>query len=231
MFSRFSSTHLDRSSKEISLECLAKSYFVVAEEVGDLDFQPEEPALAQRLATRERQQTATEIVSEVVQMRRNRVDAASEVEIHREVDGLRVISLRKRDVVLELARDVELVPEVAAQRVQVVVLLLDLHRRLAERLLALELALRVTSRSRRHSLGHRDVLTRRNVQLAATALPHGLRHLQHVAVDHPADLAEDVERLEDGVEIRLVETLRLERSPSTPPTCSRLPCVRMNTVF
>ena len=136
MFSRFSSTHLDRSSKEISLECLAKSYFVVAEEVGDLDLQPEEPALAQRLATRERQQTATEIVSEVVQMRRNRVDAASEVEIHREVDGLRVISLRKRDVVLELARDVELVPEVAAQRVQVVVLLLDLHRRLAERPLA-----------------------------------------------------------------------------------------------
>ena len=66
MFSRFSSTHLERSSKEISLACHSQTYLVVAEEVGHLDLQPEESALAQRLATREGQQAATEVVAEVI---------------------------------------------------------------------------------------------------------------------------------------------------------------------
>ena len=209
MFSRFSSTHLERSSKEISLACHSQTYLVVAEEVGHLDLQPEESALAQRLATREGQQAATEVVAEVM----NRLHTPAEIEIQREVAGLRVILYVHSNVMLELARDVEFVTEVAPQGVEIVVLLLDLHRRLAERLLAVELALHVSSHTQRHSLGHRNVLTRRNVQLAAAALPHRLRHLQHVAVDHPADLAQDVQRLEDGVEICLVETLRLERSP------------------
>jgi hypothetical protein len=83
----------------------------------DLDAQPPQPAFAQRLRLREGEQAAAVVSAQVVQVRVHRVRAAAEVHVVRKIER------RLRSVVL---RHAQLVHEVAAQRVQLPVLLADL---------------------------------------------------------------------------------------------------------
>lgn len=76
------------------MEARSNPDLVVAVEIGDLDFEPEQTALAERFFAREGEQSAAEVVSQMVQMGRDRVHAASKIEIHREVDRLRLIAAR-----------------------------------------------------------------------------------------------------------------------------------------
>lgn len=142
-------------------------------------------------------------------MGRNGVHAASKVQIHREVDGLSEKLSPQLYIVLKLSRNVEFVAQIATQRVQIVVLLFDLHHRLSVLLFILEIALFLSPSLITHWIRHLQIRPRGNVQLAPTILPHCLRHLQNVLVDHPANFPQDVQRPKHARQVRLVQTVRL----------------------
>ena len=70
------------------LHALVEARLVVPVQVREVDLQPAQPALAEHLRLVEQEQPATQVVADVVQMRRDGVRPAAEVDVVREVDGI-----------------------------------------------------------------------------------------------------------------------------------------------
>ena len=70
------------------LSSLVKASLVESVKIGQMDLQPPQTLFSKGLGLREFEQSATEIVAHVVQMRRNGVSAPSEVEVVGEVNGI-----------------------------------------------------------------------------------------------------------------------------------------------
>lgn len=68
------------------LYTLVEAPFVETEQIGDVDLEPSETTFAQRLGVAEEEQSATKIITNVVEMRRDGVGTASEVKIVRQIE-------------------------------------------------------------------------------------------------------------------------------------------------
>ena len=90
------------------------THLIISIQIRHLDLQPEQPALAQRFLPGEAQQPTTQIIAHVVQMRRNGVHTPAEVKVHRKEHNLPLTSPLSAHIVLELARDVQLVAQITA---------------------------------------------------------------------------------------------------------------------
>ena len=104
------------------------THLIISIQIGHLDLQPKQPTIAQRLLLREAQQASTQIVSHVIQMRGNGVHTSTEIKIHRKEHGLLGISHSFTNIILELTGNVQFVAQITTQRMQIAVLLLDLHQ-------------------------------------------------------------------------------------------------------
>lgn len=65
---------------------VVKVGFVVAVEIGEVDFEPAKTAFAERFGFVECEETTAEVVSDVVEMCWDRVGASPEIEVMREVE-------------------------------------------------------------------------------------------------------------------------------------------------
>ncbi|GIX61778.1 F-box/LRR-repeat protein 5 isoform X2 [Babesia caballi] len=145
---------------------LGERHLVHAVEVAEVHLEPEEPALAQRLLVRKLQQRAADVVAHVVEVRREGVHPAPEVDVLREVDA------RLQQKVLRHAQS-------AFQ-----------ERALRQSVGALH------GRGLRPGLDERPVGEERPDGQQRVRGPNGAQHLQHCPVHlprHPAERRDDVE--------------------------------------
>lgn len=70
------------------MNTLVEVSLVETVQVGKMDLHPPQTTLSERLGFLKEKQATRQVVTDVVQMRRERVGAASEIEVVREVDGL-----------------------------------------------------------------------------------------------------------------------------------------------
>ena len=78
------------------LHTLVKASLVKPVQPGQMDLQPPQAGLAERLRLSEGQEPATEVIADVVQVRWNRVCPTTEIDVVWEVEGIIEI-LQKRE--------------------------------------------------------------------------------------------------------------------------------------
>lgn len=124
-------------------------------------------------------------------------------------------------IVLKLPRDIEFVPKIAAERVQIVVLLLDLHHRLSILLLALKFAL-----SQSHSALPTGSGIFKSVRDGISSSPPPFSHTASATFRTSLLITQPTFPRMFSDRNTLVKSAWYRQS-----VCSLLPCVRINTVF
>mmetsp|Transcript_25322 Transcript_25322/g.83189 ORF Transcript_25322/g.83189 Transcript_25322/m.83189 type:complete len:712 (+) Transcript_25322:1072-3207(+) len=187
-----------------------------AEQVGHLHEQPPEPVLAERPPLAKLEQAPARIRAEVRQVRVHRVRAAAKVDVVRVVKPVRFVA--------EVLRHLELVPQIASERVELAVRLagardapskgallhLESRRRVEQELPRLRAGQEAGLRHK--ALGHRHVAPRQ-IHRPVLLLPQLVEHVEHKGVHRPARAPENVERVHHLlVALRAVAHLGVRRA-------------------
>ncbi len=88
-------------------------HFIIPEEVAQVHLQPVEPMWSEGFRLVKHHNASAKVITEMTQIRRDRVSATAEVDVVREI----------HHIILELVRNVHLDRHVAAQRVELAILL------------------------------------------------------------------------------------------------------------
>mmetsp|Transcript_33 Transcript_33/g.80 ORF Transcript_33/g.80 Transcript_33/m.80 type:complete len:219 (-) Transcript_33:1005-1661(-) len=199
----------------------------LAPQVGRLDIEPSQTRRPEWALVRKLEQPSAHVRTEMIQMGMHRVRPTAKVDVVRKVEAL---------LVTELPRDGQFVLHVAAQRVQLVVLLLGSRRVVIARVdIGLgdaeveHWSMRLDPpwpEPRLQDGGHIHVRARWDIAHAPSPRPNRLNNLVHVLIDGPCCLSQCVERLIDGkapvacpldhLRVGLLKPLPLRRRSTDP---------------